>query len=65
MNELSRYSDEQLRAELDKRTRKAKNAQGFVRCKDCISPEVCKFRTRLKQGVWRICSDYLPQDNNN
>jgi hypothetical protein len=58
MTPLSKYSDSQLRAELDRRTRKAKNAQGFVRCKDCIKPETCKFRKNLKQGVWRICEDY-------
>ncbi len=59
MNRLKKFSDEELREELDRRIREAKNAQGFVRCKDCLKPEVCKFNSRLKPGVWRICKDYI------
>lgn len=63
MNELSRFSDNELRAEIDRRTRQAKNAAGFVRCKDCCQPEACKYaQRRLKQGVWRICKDFLPNN---
>lgn len=61
-NPLSNFSDEDLRDELERRTRKAKNAQGFVRCKDCVKPEVCMFRSRLKAGVWRICEDYIENE---
>ena len=62
MSGLSKYSAEELRAELDRRTRKAKNAQGLVRCKDCTKPGVCKFASRLHEGVWRYCEHYNSKD---
>ena len=47
----------------NRRTRQAKNAAGFVRCKDCCQTEACKYaQRRLKQGVWRICKDYFPNN---
>lgn len=64
MEQLAPYTDTQLRAELDRRKRAERNAKGFVRCEDCIKPEVCtfRFRDRLKPGVWRICKDYYSND---
>lgn len=62
MNKLSKYSDAELREELDRRIRKAKNAKGFVRCKDCVKPELCKWNKRLKAGVWRNCEDYIENE---
>ena len=62
MSKLSKYSDEELREELDRRTRKAKNAKGFVRCKDCLKPDACRFSHKLKEGVWRLCEDYIVND---
>lgn len=59
MKDLSKYSDKELREELDRRRRKARNAIGFVRCKDCAKPQYCKWNKRVKEGVWRICEDYV------
>lgn len=58
MTELSEYSETELRTELDRRMKKAKNAKGFVRCADCASMKPCRTKKILKQGVWRYCEDY-------
>lgn len=58
MSELSKYTDEQLLAELDSRRQKAMNKKGFVRCKDCVKPGKCNLFKRLKEGVYRKCEDY-------
>ena len=62
MNKLSKFTDAELREELERRTRRAKNAEGRVRCKDCVKREVCKWNKRLKDGVWRICEDYIENE---
>lgn len=64
MKSLSKYSDAELREELDRRTRKVMNANGRVRCKDCILPNDCRANRGIKKGVWRICTRYTAKDNN-
>ncbi len=62
MNKLSKYTSEELREELDRRTKEGKNAQGYVRCKDCLKPENCKFAGILNEGVWRHCGSYIENE---
>lgn len=62
MDDLSKYTESELRSELDRRMRKARNAQGFVRCRDCNRPKGCWANRHFKQGVWRICKDYMEQE---
>ncbi len=62
MNKLSKYTSQELREELDRRIKEGKNAQGYVRCKDCLKPEVCKFVGKLNEGVWRHCDSYIDNE---